>query len=400
MGGRRRRKGSKKHVLTTRNSMGWVLETTNKDWASIKVNMDEEVITPRFMRRKEMEAGSLMSSLAQSTSPTRTLSPDQRARADQSRLSKKYASYKDLLAKPGPGTYNPQLTHLGLGHGMLQTARPGQKLRKSPSFATTMNLDKARNLELTYMSDPGALALEDRTIKHATSSKSTFQSWLRKGSGGFGPQSARELHFPADMKTAQPTKSASSVKAYGGAGLTATPSPFAYSPNQTTQGREFEMRTRYDDHWRRNEDRVSAVFKSKGPRIADSEPRSQKGQPGPGAYHADYFVGNMSLPGASMGANLVSKVGRDTRYTGDTITPSRTIESEPRVGPGAYSPERTKSGARSTIGGKADDEARPAAMRVPHSPPQKPATCGPSGWTNMRAEIAFARTHGGSHRRI
>lgn len=46
------------------------------------------------------------------------------------------------------------------------------------------------------------------------------------------------------------------------------------------------------------------------------------------------------------------------RYTGDTITPSRTIESEPRVGPGAYSPERTKSGARSTIGGKADDEAR------------------------------------------
>ena len=134
----------------------------------------------------------------------------------------------------------------------------------------------------------------------------------------FGAQSARELRFPEDMNTAQPTRAFSPSKAYGGAGLTPTPGPLAYKPLQTVMGREHAMSTRYDGQGKR----PTASFQSNVERIASQMPKCQEGMPGPGQYEAHTAAFDMlhaTQPGANMSNNLVSKVGRGRRFAGDAV---------------------------------------------------------------------------------
>ena len=379
-GKRRARKARKKTsnvVMATKNAFGWRLQTT-KNWDSIKSQMEEEVITPRFMRRKPMEQGTPMSSLARNASPTRSLSPTQRAQLDQDLLTKRFAAFRAKLAKPGPGAYDPKLTHQGFGYDM--SVREGGKQMKSSAFASTLDLNKARNLELTYMGDPGSY-----DPKPVYTVQSMLNSWLQhqklttspaggsaaddkeKGKAAprsppksppkshppFGAQSARELRFPDDMNTAQPTGVCSPTKAYGGAGLTPTPGPLAYKPHQTVMGREHEMSTRYDGQGKR----PTASFQSNVARIASQVPKSQEGMPGPGHYNSHMVAFDMlhqSQPGANMSSNLVSKVGRGRRFAGDAVISEGDASSQtgPKIGPGAYSPSKTNDGTRSTIGAR------------------------------------------------
>ena len=78
--------------------------------------------------------------------------------------------------------------------------------------------------------------------------------------------------------------------------------------------------------------------------------------PGPGAYLGYdggdlYVLQHASLPGANPNSNLVSKVGRGGRFTGDGVV-SPAYATGPNVGPGSYSPAMNNDGVLSTIDGR------------------------------------------------
>ena len=92
----------------------------------------------------------------------------------------------------------------------------------------------------------------------------------------------------------------------------------------------------------------NAVFKSQSQRIGDILPKAVLDNPGPGTYNSDHSLTINHLPGANPKSNLVSKVGRDSRVTADTVgTPG--LMTGPDVGPGQYDPRTTIDGELNTI---------------------------------------------------
>jgi hypothetical protein len=78
---------------------------------------------------------------------------------------------------------------------------------------------------------------------------------------------------------------------------------------------------------------MSSAFKSMVPQR--TRPLPTVDNPGPGAYNPNDTSTIEHLPGANPESNIVSKVGRDTRFGGDTV-----IGVDPHigatVGPGSY----------------------------------------------------------------
>ena len=241
---------------------------------------------------------------------------------------------------PGPDAYEPKMTKRGLEHDM--SVRSGAELMKSSAFASTLNLEKARSLNLKGMGDPGKLDLSGyKGVLH--SARQTFHKLMTIGKGSFGATTARQLTIPPDIgEEALPTR---------GATVTNGPGPAAYTPQLTENGKEFDMHIRNGA-----ETMQSSAFASKLPRIAESMPAAQKDNPGPGKYDPNDQAMRESLPGSS--GNAMSKVGRDTRFPADTVGQQEHI-TPPAVGPGSYEPKVTNNGAL-TIAEHAFDRAKSA----------------------------------------
>lgn len=186
------------------------------------------------------------------------------------------------------------------------------------------------------MGDPAARDLSSKSGV-AQSARRTLNSLLSKGRGAFGVQTERALRFPADYHSATPPTVAADPDE--------APGPLSYSPQQTAIGREQNMVMRNG-----TETMPSATFASKVPRISNPMPKCQEDLPGPGYYDPDDAAVRESLPTAS-----VSKVGRASRYTGDSVLGSHATDEN--VGPGSYSPGTMNDGTRSTISAHVQDKA-------------------------------------------
>jgi hypothetical protein len=237
---------------------------------------------------------------------------------------------------PGPGSYDPQVTEVGSEACM--SVRKGAELMRSSSFAP--GHIKGAMASSDHMGDPGAYnPNHNRTIAHDTAAEKTFNTLMQTGKGGFGAQQERELTLAPDFNGEhQPTNVA---------GIQATPGPAGYTPLLTETGREAEMSVRNGV-----ETMPMAVFQSKVARIGDITPHAMLGNPGPGTYDPNPDILMHNLPGQNMNSNLMSKVGRDSRFTADIV--GNAVSTPDQVGPGLYSPKATNDGTLNTITSRVD----------------------------------------------
>ena len=104
------------------------------------------------------------------------------------------------------------------------------------------------------------------------------------------------------------------------------------------------------------EKQPSAVFASK----MDAHPFKllpSADNPGPGAYDPKDATSTPYLPGANPESNMMSKMPRDARFTGDTIEDYAGRMTGPDVGPGSYEPKTTMDGQLNTIEKRSEQKA-------------------------------------------
>ena len=254
---------------------------------------------------------------------------------------------------PGPGSYTPQVDEKGSEADM--SVRKGAETMQNAVFVSKTKRTGYRDGDVSGYGAEGHLALgdpgsydpaPDQKMAYLADNDRSPSKLTQVGKASFGTHAPRLLVIPADNNgEAQPTV-AKGIKEKSNSvatGLSETPGPAAYEPQQTEVGREFDMSTRNGA-----ETMPNAVFKSQSQRIGDILPKAVLDNPGPGTYNPDHSLTINHLPGANPKSNLVSKVGRDSRVTADTVgTPG--LMTGPDVGPGQYDPRTTIDGELNTI---------------------------------------------------
>ena len=109
-----------------------------------------------------------------------------------------------------------------------------------------------------------------------------------------------------------------------------TPGPAAYKVEVDEKGREWQMSTMAT-----GERMKSATFASTTAQRGDFLLPGAVDIPGPGAYTPNDAITIPHLPGANPDTNIVSKVGRASRYVADSMV-SNNGAAGPEVGPGTY----------------------------------------------------------------
>ena len=249
--------------------------------------------------------------------------------------------YNENLSKVGPGQYDPY-AHTDIA----ATARASYSRPAKEGKGNFGSNDAARasvGLLLTPVKDvgdPGAYSPEANKGIAATA-RSFFGRSNLAGVGGFGAVSRRIFRLEGPLPNGS-----------GAPGFKAdvTPGPAAYNPVLTEKGKEFDMSVREGA-----ETMQSAVFASKAPRIGDVFTMAQEQLPGPGAYDPNDKMTINHLPGANPESNILSQVGRDSRFTSDLVGRQEHL-TPPDVGPGAYEPKVTNDGELSTLGSRVDHQ--------------------------------------------
>ena len=249
------------------------------------------------------------------------MSPTQRQAEDAKRIK---ARMMRRGANPGPAHYSPQQ----LSANSSSTLR---QLAGEYAFKSTL---QRKDLVFKDKGDPGEY--EPAVYLSLANSMKSFNRSSSEGKllSGFGGQAERIL----DMRTEMWNEGEK------------TPGPAAYNPLLTEVGREFEMSVRNGV-----ETMKSAVFASKSERTADNSLPSRD-NPGPGAYDIKDALTISHLPGANPDSNIVSSVGRDSRFSADQVGRQEHV-TPPGVGPGLYDPKVTNDGGLATIESKADFQA-------------------------------------------
>ena len=250
--------------------------------------------------------------------------------------------FNENLSSVGPGQYDPYTFA-----EMAATSRASYSLPAQHGKGNFGSNGPARapvgmlRTPVKDAGDPGAYnPNENRGV--AATARSFFGKSNLAGMGGFGTRSKREMR----LEGAAPTSGGSST----GWKAEPTPGPAAYNPLLTEVGREFEMSVRNGV-----ETMKSAVFASKSERTADNSLPSRD-NPGPGAYDIKDALTISHLPGANPDSNIVSSVGRDSRFSADQVGRQEHV-TPPGVGPGLYDPKVTNDGGLATIESKADFQA-------------------------------------------
>ena len=255
-------------------------------------------------------------------------------------------------ATPGPGAYTPQVDEKGSEDAMA--TRKGAETMQNAVFVSKTKKPEPNQIGFVeHYNDPGSYnPAENQKIAHRTKAESTFSTTMQNGHGGFGTLQSRTLVIPADLNgEALPTaigghkgikETANSVET----GMAETPGPAAYTPQLTEVGKEFDMSVMQGA-----ETMPMAVFQSKVARIGDILPKATASNPGPGTYNPNEKMVINHLPGANPNSNLVSKVGRDSAFAGESIDDVGMMTG-PDVGPGSYDPMRTIDGERNTVVGR------------------------------------------------
>ena len=227
----------------------------------------------------------------------------------------------------GPGGYSPEK------HNEPMQNRTFNKLNLAgqANFGT-FSKSRSEITGLLSTGDPGEYTLNDsreiaKTSRHATSKAAKL------GMAQFGAKSARVLRHEGTGFKPQ-----------------CTPGPAAYQVQTDEKGREWQLSAMAD-----GERMQSAVFASKVERTSSATLLPSINNPGPGAYDPDDRITIEHLPGANPDNNPMSKMGRDKRYTGDTMVNNRGAGG-PEVGPGSYDPMVTMDGTKDTIAKRSDHQ--------------------------------------------
>ena len=165
----------------------------------------------------------------------------------------------------------------------------------------------------------------------AVTSRASVSKSDKEGKGYFGAKSARVLRFEGTGFTPQ-----------------TTPGPAAYKVEVDEKGREWQMSTMAT-----GERMKSATFASTTAQRGDFLLPGAVDIPGPGAYTPNDAITIPHLPGANPDTNIVSKVGRASRYVADSMV-SNNGAAGPEVGPGSYDPMVTTSGTLNSIEKQSD----------------------------------------------
>jgi hypothetical protein len=165
------------------------------------------------------------------------------------------------------------------------------------------------------------------------SARFTHRKSDSEGKGGFGSQTARVLHLEGAYNGMP-----------NGAGFKMAQTPSAYDAKVDEKGRSWEMHSVAEIE----KGHTSAAFASTSKQRQNVVLPSAD-VPGPGAYYPNDACTIEHLPGANPESNIVSKVGRDGRYSADTLDPNVDRQTPPQVGPGSYDPKVTNDGQLSTV---------------------------------------------------
>ena len=227
------------------------------------------------------------------------MSPSQRNAEDIKRL-KARAARRGLT--PGPGSYSPE-------------RQSSSSTDLSGHFAFRSSTQRIKVNFLNDTGDPGEYdaQLYLSLVKQASTS---WNKSATEGRSAFGANQARKLDMKASLAAWNEGEK--------------TPGPAAYQVQTDEKGREWQLSAMAD-----GERMQSAVFASKVERTSSATLLPSINNPGPGAYDPDDRITIEHLPGANPDNNPMSKMGRDKRYTGDTMVNNRGAGG-PEVGPGSY----------------------------------------------------------------
>ena len=147
----------------------------------------------------------------------------------------------------------------------------------------------------------------------AVTSRVAASKFDKEGKGHFGAKSARVLRFEGTGFTPQKT-----------------PGPAAYNVDVDEKGREWQLSAMSI-----GERMKSSAFASTTPQRGDFILPGAVDIPGPGSYTPNDAITIAHLPGANPDTNIISKVGRASRYVADSMVRNNGADG-PNVGPGTY----------------------------------------------------------------
>ena len=246
-------------------------------------------------------------------------------------------------ATPEPGKYDPKVTE----HGNLLVANADSlsthNANAKKGTAGFMVSSPASAADLTTKQQPSSwqpvAMMTDPTLYNPTigreidfDAKKTSNVKAKKGEGTFGGTRERKLRL-TNSATIPPKDEMGKYLVDS----EPTPGPGTYTPLMTETGFEHDMHI-MNGH----EKMKSASFASTTKRPEPALPNWKNPSP------AEYYP----KPAASIEpqqGNMMSKVGRASRYTSDEIDGGAEDSQTGLVGPGAYTPMRLKSGGMDTI---------------------------------------------------
>ena len=194
-------------------------------------------------------------------------------------------------ATPGPGAYDITATRKGPEHpasnnnGLSASFKPGE----------------VATITLNATGDPGMYNPHQTGDIASNATQNVRESG---GKSGFGATTARELRFPANIR---------------GEFADVSPGPAAYKIPSLSHRMYVKSITAF-----------KSIVPQRGKFVLPSAVN-----PGPGAYDPKDAVSTSHLPGANPDSNIVSKVGRASRYVADSMV-SNNGAAGPEVGPGSY----------------------------------------------------------------
>ena len=255
----------------------------------------------------------IKTSLVRMAPKRRGPTPSERA-AQHAQKTKEALARLEQRAIPGPGAYDPKAAPPPAHTGSTAFKSATDRAKRSASTAVP-----------NAVGDPGAYEVTN----HLSVSQFNAPTSSKKGAAGFGGTSKRELKL-GNARPAAP-----------GADDDATPGAGAYEPQCTENGREHGMSVQNGA-----EKMKSAAFASttkRGRVVIASD------GPGPAAYSPSFEAVETRVAGK------VSTIGRDSKYPADHIDGTGDdCTTGASVGPGSYSPQRTKAGESDTIAHRAD----------------------------------------------